>query len=68
MHITDTKKYQVQFWVFPFLTHITTIIKKVWNFEKLPNGLGDFRCLLYAQHVNVKDFRITDIFYAKLVT
>ena len=27
--------------------------KKVWNFEKLPNGLGDFKCLIYAHHVNL---------------
>ena len=52
MHITDTEEHQVQFWGFPFLTHIT-FIKNPGNFEKLPNGLGDIRCLLYAQHVNL---------------
>ena len=36
-----------------------TFKKNLWNFEKLPNELGDIQCLLYAQHVKYFAFSST---------
>ena len=54
MHITDTRNLQAHFGGFSsYVKGVTqnTFIKTYENFEELQNGLENFQCLLYAQHV-----------------
>ena len=69
MHITDTRNPQVHFGGFSsYVSQVVlemAFIKNYENFEELQNRLGNFRCLLYAQHVNINIITIVLLLLSK---
>ena len=65
MHITDTINPQVHFGGLAFMSEVNALLhiggtqkgihKNYENLEEFQNKLGNFRCLLYAQHVKLSE-------------